>query len=105
MRGERKLRDECKLAKDKAMETFRDKEKVSMELDESKHACEVLISKLDSKEAKVTRQAEELELSKKNVEQVENEMRHLLKALESERMASQLKAQRVQSVLKELATT
>ena len=53
----------------------------------------------------VTRQAEELELSKKNVEQVENEMRHLLKALESERMASQLKAQRVQSVLKELATT
>lgn len=102
---ERKLRDECKLAKDKAMETFRDKEKVSMELDKSKHACEVLISKLDSKEAKVTRQAEELELSKKNVEQVENEMRHLLKALESERMASQLKAQRVQSVLKELATT
>ena len=100
---EDKLREECKLANQKAMDTFKDKEKADLELQKSTSAVEALVSKLNDKDEKLVQTSEELRQSKKNVESVENEMRQLLKALENERQASQMKAQRVQSVLKELA--
>ena len=74
-----------------------------MELQKSKSAIQDLITKIEDKETKLSQTTEELRLSKENVVSVENEMRELLQALEDERAASQMKAQRVQSVLKELA--
>ena len=100
---EDKLREECKLANQKAMDTFKDKEKADLELQKSTSAVEALVSKLNDKDEKLVQTSKELRQSKKNVESVENEMRQLLKALQNERQASQMKAQRVQSVLKELA--
>ncbi|QDZ22521.1 hypothetical protein HOP50_08g50640 [Chloropicon primus] len=102
---EEELREECKLANQKVAESSREKDRADRELQASKSAIEDLVTKLQSKEEKLARTEGQLRTSKENVEAVEDEMRQLLKALETERQASQLKAQRVQSVLKELAIT
>ena len=66
---------------------------------------EGLIGRLKGREEDLARAEGQLKLSKDQVDQVEGEMRQLLKVLETERQASQLKVKRVQSALKELAAT
>ncbi len=97
------LRRECEAAHGKAAEVSREREAARSELQAERARVGELTSALGQRESRVAALVGDLERSKGDVKAVEGEMRQLLMALEDERVASKLKAQRVQSVLKELA--
>jgi len=102
---ETKLRAAREEAERRCDDERKERERCAKELGEAKAAVEGLIGRLKGREEDLARAEGQLKLSKDQVDQVEGEMRQLLKVLETERQASQLKVKRVQSALKELAAT